>query len=128
MVTQEQVYGNWNELIGKIKQRWGEVTDSELDQVEGNFEQLVGLIQRKTGETRADIEGWLDDVNEQASSRAARAAEAVHGATEDVRERMREGYASTRHVIRRHPARSVALAFGAGLAIGVIIGLLPRSK
>ena len=128
MVTQEQVHGNWNELIGMIKQRWGEVTDSELDQVEGDFEQLVGLIQRKTGEARADVEQWLDHVSEQASSRMHRAAEAAHYAAEDVRERVRDGYTTTRHVIRRHPTRSVALAFGAGLAIGVVIGLLPRSR
>lgn len=128
MVTQEQMYGHWQELVGRIRERWGQVTDSELNEVHGNFEQLIGLIQQKTGETRAEIERWLDELNEQSSDRARQFGEAVHGAAQDVKERMRDRYTTTRHVIRRHPARSVALAFGAGLAIGVVIGLLPRSK
>ncbi len=128
MVTQEQIHGHWNELIGRIKQRWGEVTDSELEQVEGDFEQLVGLIQRKTGETRAEVEQWLDHASDKTSSQARRTVEAVQHAAEDARTRVREGYTSTRHAIRRHPAKSVALAFGAGLAIGAVIGLLSRSR
>jgi uncharacterized protein YjbJ (UPF0337 family) len=128
MITQEQVYGSWNELTGKIKERWGEVTDSELSQAEGNFEQLIGLIQWKTGETRADIERWLERLSEHSSDKMRRAAEAVQGAADDVKQRVRDSYATTRHVIRRHPAQSVALAFGAGVAIGIVVGLLPRSR
>jgi uncharacterized protein YjbJ (UPF0337 family) len=128
MVTQEQVYGHWNELAGKIKERWGNLSDSELNEVEGAIEQLVGLIQRKTGETRSAVESWLDRLSEQSSDGARRAAETVREAAGDVKQRVRDSYASTRHVIRRRPTQSVALAFGAGLAIGVIIGLLPRSR
>jgi uncharacterized protein YjbJ (UPF0337 family) len=128
MITQEQIYGHWNELTGKIKERWGEVTDSELSQAEGNFEQLIGLIQWKTGETRAEIEHWFDRLSEQSSDKVRQAAEAVHGTADDVKQRVRDSYTTTRHVIRQHPAQSVALAFGAGVVIGIVIGLLPRSR
>jgi uncharacterized protein YjbJ (UPF0337 family) len=120
MVTQEQVYGHWNELAGKIKERWGQVTDSDLNEVDGNFEQLVGLIQQKTGEARAEIESWLDQLSEQLPE--------VRGRVQGIRRRVRDRYVSTRHAIRQRPAQSVAVAFGAGLLIGVIVGLLPRSR
>ena len=50
MSTQEKVIGNWNQFKGKVKQRWGQLTDDELSEVEGHFDQLVGLVQQKTGE------------------------------------------------------------------------------
>ena len=56
MSTQEKVMGNWNQFKGKVKQRWGQLTDDELSEVEGNFDQLVGLVQQKTGEARQQIE------------------------------------------------------------------------
>ena len=56
MSTQEKMMGNWNQLKGKVKQRWGQLTDDELNEVEGNIDQLVGLVQQKTGEARQQIE------------------------------------------------------------------------
>ena len=50
MSTQEKLVGNWNQIKGKVKQRWGQLTDDELSEVEGHFDQLVGLVQQKTGE------------------------------------------------------------------------------
>ena len=56
MDTDQQVAGNWGQLKGKVKQRWGQLTDDELMEVEGNYDQLVGLIQQKSGEARHHIE------------------------------------------------------------------------
>ena len=49
MTTQEEIFGHWNQLKGKVKESWGQLTDDELDEVEGKFDQLVGLIQQKVG-------------------------------------------------------------------------------
>ncbi|MGH7584735.1 MAG: CsbD family protein, partial [Gemmatimonadales bacterium] len=38
--------GNWNQLKGKVRERWGELTDDEIDQIEGEREQLVGALQK----------------------------------------------------------------------------------
>ena len=64
MNTQEKMMGNWNQLKGKIKQRWGQLTDDELQEAHGNFDQLVGLVQQKTGEGREYVERVLDQMNE----------------------------------------------------------------
>ena len=38
MSTQEKMMGNWNQLKGKVKQKWGQLTDDELSEVEGNID------------------------------------------------------------------------------------------
>src|ERR1044072_7673773 len=66
MSTQEKMIGNWNQFKGKVKQRWGQLTDDELSAVEGSFDQLVGLGQQRTGEARQQIEHPLSDLGSQA--------------------------------------------------------------
>jgi uncharacterized protein YjbJ (UPF0337 family) len=54
-----QIKGNWNIAKGKLKQRWGDLTDDDLDYAEGKEEELVGRIQKRTGETREAVEKAL---------------------------------------------------------------------
>ena len=51
-----EIKGNWNIAKGKLKQKWGELTDDDLDYVEGKQDELVGRIQKRTGKTREEIE------------------------------------------------------------------------
>ncbi len=53
--------GRWDQLKGKAKQTWGELTDDDMDVAEGNFDEFVGRIKERTGETREEIEERLDD-------------------------------------------------------------------
>lgn len=48
--------GKWKQLKGQAKQKWGELTDDDLDRMEGHYEELVGVVQEKYGRTRADAE------------------------------------------------------------------------
>lgn len=52
--------GRWDKLKGKAKQTWGELTDDDLDVAEGNFDEFVGRIKERTGETREKIENRLN--------------------------------------------------------------------
>ncbi len=52
--------GRWDQLKGKVKQTWGDVTDDDLDVAEGNWDELVGKIKERTGEEEAEIERRLD--------------------------------------------------------------------
>lgn len=47
--------GNWNELKGKIKQAWGDLTDDDLTYEDGKEDELYGRIQQKTGQTKDEI-------------------------------------------------------------------------
>lgn len=139
MSTQERMIGNWNQVKGKVKQRWGQLTDDELNEVEGNIDQLVGLIQQKTGDAREQIELAVSEIGETAggvvmqATEAAReyagqAGERIRDVAEQVRERSIETYEGAQDVFRRRPAESVVAAFGTGLLIGVVVGLMIGSR
>jgi uncharacterized protein YjbJ (UPF0337 family) len=55
-MNQDILHGKWKQLKGKAKQRWGELTDDDLNRVEGNYQELVGIIQEKYGRSRAEAE------------------------------------------------------------------------
>jgi uncharacterized protein YjbJ (UPF0337 family) len=54
--------GNWNEAKGKIKQRWGDLTDDDLTFQEGKEDELIGRIQKKTGESREEVIRYLNSL------------------------------------------------------------------
>jgi uncharacterized protein YjbJ (UPF0337 family) len=54
-----EMKGNWNIAKGKIKQRWSNLTDDDLQYIEGKEDELIGRIQKKTGETREAVEREL---------------------------------------------------------------------
>ena len=51
--------GRWQEMRGKVKEAWGDLTDDELDQTEGKWDQVVGAVKRRTGETEDAIQARL---------------------------------------------------------------------
>ena len=48
--------GNWNIAKGKLKQKFAQLTDDDLQFVEGKEDELFGRIQKRTGQTREQIE------------------------------------------------------------------------
>lgn len=49
------IKGNWNELAGKLKQQFANLTDDDLLFKEGKEEELLGRLQIKLGKTREEI-------------------------------------------------------------------------
>jgi uncharacterized protein YjbJ (UPF0337 family) len=54
--------GNWNEVKGKVKQRWGDLTDDDLTFQEGKEDELIGRIQRRTGESREEVIRYINSL------------------------------------------------------------------
>ena len=54
--------GNWNEMKGKIKQKYANVTDDDLMYQEGKEDELYGRLQQKTGKTKEEIKKWIDSL------------------------------------------------------------------
>lgn len=52
--------GKWNELKGRAKQEWADLTDDDLLYEEGKEEELYGRIQTRTGKSRDEIRNWFD--------------------------------------------------------------------
>ena len=51
-----RVEGNWKQIKGSVKERWGKLTDDDLDVIAGRRDQLVGLIQKHYGVARDEAE------------------------------------------------------------------------
>jgi len=150
MVNQQTLQGNWNELKGKLRQKWGQLTNDDLQSAHGNVDQLVGLIQRKTGEARSSIEKFLDDATASGAGAFSQVAESAREyaqqAMDGVQERskqaadtfrksygqaaesLRQGYEQTEEMIKDRPAESAAVCFGVGMLVGVVLGLALRSR
>ena len=47
--------GNWNEIKGKLKQKYADLTDDELTFIEGKEDELLGRLQQRTGRTREQL-------------------------------------------------------------------------
>ena len=52
----DHVEGNWTEFRGKIRERWGKLTNDDLDVIAGRREQLVGLLQQRYGTAKDALE------------------------------------------------------------------------
>lgn len=55
------VQGKWQQLKGAAQEKWGELTNDELDQVAGNRDQLIGKLQERYGWTKEQAEREVDD-------------------------------------------------------------------
>lgn len=146
MLTQQEIAGHWNELRGRIEQRWSQLSGNELDGIDGNVDRLVGTIQQKTGQARANIESELERLSadlsaasskaaegmgeyaKQASRYADKAREAVAEQYQHVEQAVKQGRTRMEEAVRRRPAESVAVAFGTGLIAGAVVGLMLRPR
>lgn len=51
--------GRWNEIKGKVKQAYGDLTDDDLKHEDGKDDELLGRIQQKTGKGRDELVKWI---------------------------------------------------------------------
>src|SRR5208337_4006422 len=75
MVNTQELQGSWNRVKGRVKEKWGNLTDDDLQIHGGNVDQVIGKIQQKTGETREAIEEFLDHLTSRGASALSQAAE-----------------------------------------------------
>ena len=52
--------GTWNEIKGKIKQQYADLTDDDLLYEEGKEDELYGRLQKGTGKTKDQVKEWID--------------------------------------------------------------------
>jgi uncharacterized protein YjbJ (UPF0337 family) len=139
MISQQTLQGNWNEIKGVLRSKWGALTDDDVMVFNGNVEQLMGTIQRRTGEARESIEqffeqldskgaGAINWVGETVRAAAQQGVDAVQETSHRTAASAREGYAEVEDMVRQRPIESVAVCFGAGVITGLVVSLLLRSR
>lgn len=57
----DQIKGNWKQFQGKVKAKWGQLTDDELTQIAGQRDQLVGKLQERYGYAKEQAEREVED-------------------------------------------------------------------
>ena len=57
----DQVEGKWTQLKGRAQQRWGKLTDDDLDLVSGKRKELVGRLQERYGRRQEELEHDVDE-------------------------------------------------------------------
>jgi uncharacterized protein YjbJ (UPF0337 family) len=135
MINQQELAGHWNEVRGKLKEKWDKLTDDDLRTFNGNVDQLIGRIQHKTGETREAIEYFLGQFSKESSAVLEAARERVQETAEHFADGMRQGYdgirqgyAEAERVVQERPGQALAVAFGVGLLAGIGVTLLLRDS
>jgi uncharacterized protein YjbJ (UPF0337 family) len=67
-MTWDEIKGNWREYKGRLKEKWGELTDDDLDRIEGKRDQLLGVLQNRYGRTRERAENEIRDFEDNLTS------------------------------------------------------------
>jgi len=59
----DRVEGNWKQFTGKVREKWGKLTDDDLQVINGQQDQLVGRIQERYGvakdEAQKQVKNWV---------------------------------------------------------------------
>jgi uncharacterized protein YjbJ (UPF0337 family) len=57
----DRIEGKWKQSVGKVKEKWGKLTDDDMDVIAGRRDQLVGKIQERYGIAKDAAERQVDD-------------------------------------------------------------------
>ena len=157
MANATAVAGNWNDLKGRIRSKWGQITDDSLEQAKGSMESLVGMIQRTTGEAKETIQAYLNSGAHEASNMYKQAADVAQAGYKQATEAVQSGYKQaaeyaqagadqvmegakvvgdsirsgaeqTSKLVQARPMESLLFTFAAGMIAGLTVGLVLRSK
>ncbi len=60
-MNQDRIKGQWKQLAGKLKEKWGKLTDDDLKQAEGNSEYLAGRLQERYGLAKDEANKQIND-------------------------------------------------------------------
>lgn len=135
--------GSWNKIKGKLKQKYSQLTDDDLNFAEGKGEELLGRLQSKLGVTQDALTDLLNEMKDAAghfgdgvrakvSEATARVGEVVEDVKTRVTEAAEEAYDSARRrahslqesaegYVSDQPVKALLIALGVGFFAGILI-------
>jgi uncharacterized protein YjbJ (UPF0337 family) len=138
MAAAVKLQRNWEEVKGKLRDKWNQLNSDDLHRFDGDVDMLVELIERKTGASRESIEQFISEVGGQGYSILSKATEAAEhygkeaiGGVQKKAAQLTEGANRRLHdaeaVVRQKPLETAVVCLGAGIACGVLLGLTLRA-
>jgi uncharacterized protein YjbJ (UPF0337 family) len=64
----DEIKVNWRQQKGRLKEKWGELTDDDLDRIEGKRDQLLGILQNRYGRTKDAAEREIEEFEDSVRS------------------------------------------------------------
>jgi uncharacterized protein YjbJ (UPF0337 family) len=128
MLNAQEIQGQWNRIKGQVKEKWGQLSDNDLQIDNGNIDQLIGRIQQKTGEAREAIETFLGKLADRGSAAADGLGARLKQGYGQVSDWAGDGLDTAGDFVRHRPGASVAGVFGLGLVVGLMVGVAIRSR
>ena len=61
-MTKLELKGSWNEIKGKLKQKYADLTDDDLTFAEGKDDELLGRLQKKLGRTKEELRKEIEEL------------------------------------------------------------------
>jgi len=78
----DRVEGKWKQYAGKVREKWGRLTDSDVEMIRGRRDQLIGKVQERYGiakdEAQRQVDEFVDSLPEE-TERNAKAKKAGRG-------------------------------------------------
>ena len=62
MSTKLNLKGNWHEIKGKLKQKYGQLTDDDLTFIEGKEEEMLGRLQTRLGRSKEEVRSMVESM------------------------------------------------------------------
>lgn len=59
-MNQDQLEGKWKQMKGRAKEKWGKLTDDDLDRIAGRRDRLAGTLQERYGKAKDEIDREID--------------------------------------------------------------------
>ena len=56
----DRIEGDWKQMAGKVKQKWGNLTDDDMTKLKGKREELEGVLQTRYGYTKDQLKTEID--------------------------------------------------------------------
>jgi uncharacterized protein YjbJ (UPF0337 family) len=128
-----RVEGNWKQMKGTVKERWGKLTDDDLTAIAGRRDQLEGMIQERDGyakeRARREIEDWFHSIESNLAEQIETLRCGIQELSSTVERiakeqlphaRSTDALTDAEEAVKRNPLVVVAIALGLGLLIGVL--------
>ena len=130
----DRLEGDWKQLKGRAKERWGKLTDNDLTAISGRPTQLEGKIQERygyaKGQARKEIEDWyrstdshladeIDNIRTETQNLTSSVGRIANKQIGRAQVRATEAAHDVEAAITRNPLTAIAIAAGLGFLFGV---------
>ncbi len=94
------IKGNWDDIKGKLKQQYAQLTDEDLSYAEGKGDELIGKLQDKLGKGKSEITKMINDLSGKGSDLADKAKDAAGKGADAVKDAANKGADAAKDAIK----------------------------